>query len=121
MKLSESKLWNAAIELSNYAGEVFAASGRGSNSREAILGKAARVASCITLALEEPDAAERQSLYEEARSAMGALAARTHIAAANGYVTTEFSSGLRWKLRTLVDALDLQRYRECRKRLGRAA
>lgn len=121
MKLSDSKLWNAAIDLSTCAGEVFSASGRGANSREAILGKAARVASCITLALEEADPVERESLYEEARSAMGALAARTHIAASSGYVTAEFSSALRWKLRTLVDALDLERYRQCRKRRRGAA
>lgn len=115
--LAGSKLWRGAMELTDFSGEIFAAglSGRPARTIEALLGQTVRIASCVTLGLEAGDAEERQSIFDEARSAMGALAARVHIAAANGVVTPEFALGVRRRLRALVDALDLERYRSRRR------
>ena len=121
--LVSSVLWSATMEMTDFAGEVFGTGteGRAGKTLEALLGQAVRVASCVTLGLEEPDLAERESLFEEARSALGALAARIHIAAGGGYVTPEFALGMRRRLKVVVDALDVERYRARKKALRKAA
>jgi hypothetical protein len=109
------KLRHATLELTDAAGELCAvAVALGEPEIEKLLAQAIRVASCVSLGIDARDPADAEECFSEARGAAAALAARIHIAVSRGVVHPQTGLMIRLRIRTVVDEIDVQRYRRRR-------
>lgn len=112
-----NRLRTAVLEFTDAAGQLCAisASALGDREIEKILAHSIRVASFVALGLDALDAEEAEFNLSAARSAAAAMAARVHMAVNNGTVRDALGLELRTRIRVLVDAIDMARYRNRRR------